>query len=171
MAGGFTKPIKVGEFIHSHVSDGSELWAYDLYSMYKKTAQDIPRLHLRDRVGIKGMKGRGIITDIDWDHRTAVVERGKLEQTRPFSEIISKRPKRKVCSYHSFLTYLYMLRRLGLIEYVMEDSEIAGDEPLDKGGNPAPHLAKTHKFRMGPADWKAALSRKYGFQAAYRDII
>ena len=165
-----TKPLGVGEFIYSQLCEGADWWGYDLYSAYKEAAQSIPRFHIRDRIVIKGVRERGLIKQIDWDHRTVTVISAKVERTIPFSDIKPKRGKRKVCSYHSFLTYLYMLRSLGLIEYVMEDGEIAGDEPLDKGGNPAPQLSKTHKFHISeignPTEIPGAWS---DFQKAYRE--
>ncbi len=76
------------------------------------------------------------------------------------------RGRRKVISYHGFLNYMYMLRKLGLIEYVLEDGEIKTDEALDKGGNPAP-LAKRQYIRavmdrLGDPAWHNLHRALYG---------
>lgn len=56
--------------------------------------------------------------------------------------------KRKVISSDGFRDYMYMLRRLGLIEYLRTTTgEIDTDEAVDKSGAPAPHLAPKHFIR------------------------
>jgi len=59
------------------------------------------------------------------------------------------RGKRHVIGYRGFVSsYLYVLRQLGLIEYVTdEQGNVLEEEALDKGGNPAPYLAKRRYFR------------------------
>lgn len=50
--------------------------------------------------------------------------------------------KRKVISYHGFLDYMYMLRKLGLIEYLMTATgEVDTEEATGGGGVSAPYLA------------------------------
>lgn len=67
--------------------------------------------------------------------------------------------KRRVASYRSFTTYLYVLRELGLVEYVREDDgEIKKEEASGKDGLPAPDLAPRHYFqvvmnRIGDQAW------------------
>ena len=57
--------------------------------------------------------------------------------------------KRKPISYQGFRTYLYVLRRLGLIEYLRTpEGEILTGEAADKGGNPAPQLARRRYFTI-----------------------
>lgn len=107
--GGFIKPIQLSLFIRDQLVDGTETWGYDLYKMYKETAQAIPT---------------------------------------------ARKTKRKVISYNGFQHYLYVLRRLGLIEYVTTpDGEILSDTAHEKGGPdaaPAPQLAPTRFFRAVP---------------------
>ena len=56
--------------------------------------------------------------------------------------------KRRVGSYRSFTTYLYVLRELGLIENVREeDGEIKKQEAMGKDGNPTPDLSPRYFFR------------------------
>lgn len=53
--------------------------------------------------------------------------------------------KRRVISYGSFLNYMYILRKLGLIEYLRDAAgEIDSEEARDRLGAPAPHLAPRH---------------------------
>ena len=55
---------------------------------------------------------------------------------------------RRVISYHGFLNYMWMLRRLGLITYLRDrEGEIDTEEAVDKSGAPAPHLAPKHFIR------------------------
>jgi len=70
------------------------------------------------------------------------------KQTMQAIPLARKKGKRHAPNPTSFRITLYMLRRLGLIEYVMTpEGEIAGDIPFDKGGvNLKPELAKTRKF-------------------------
>lgn len=75
----------------------------------------------------------------------------------PFAR--GRKGTRKPISYHGFLSYLYALRQLGLIEYVMSNGDVYEEEAMDKGGNPAPHLAKRRYFRadisrLGDAAWE-----------------
>jgi len=68
-----------------------------------------------------------------------------IDEARPPKR---RKGKRKIISYAGFRIYLYVLRRLGLIEYILEDGEIKGDVPLLKDGiTDAPFLSKTHYFR------------------------
>lgn len=56
--------------------------------------------------------------------------------------------KRKVISYSGLLNYMWMLRKLGLIEYQRTpEGEIDTEEATDKSGAPAPHLAPRHFIR------------------------
>lgn len=69
-----------------------------------------------------------------------------------------RRGIRKPISYHGFLCYLYAMRELGLIEYVMTNDEVYEEEAQDKGGNPAPYLAKRRYFKanmsnIGDSAW------------------
>lgn len=71
-----------------------------------------------------------------------------------------KKGKRHVITYPNFITYLYVLRRLGLIEYTIDPStgKIKEDTAVDKAGNYAPYLSKTHYFhivagRSGDSAW------------------
>ena len=53
--------------------------------------------------------------------------------------------KRRVISYSSFLNYMYILRKLGLIEYLRDpEGEIDTEPAQDRLGAPAPHLAPRH---------------------------
>jgi hypothetical protein len=59
--------------------------------------------------------------------------------------------KRRVASYRTFTTYLYVLRELKLIEYVLDkDQNILTSEATGKDGLPAPDLAPRHYFRAVP---------------------
>ena len=61
---------------------------------------------------------------------------------------IRGRGKRRVASYRTFTTYLYVLRELGLIEYIRDETgEILKEEAHGKDGNPTPDLAPRHYFR------------------------
>ena len=66
----------------------------------------------------------------------------------------ARKTKRKVISYNGFQHYLYVLRRLGLIEYVLTpEGEILSDTAHEKGGPDAalaPQLAPTRFFRAIP---------------------
>ena len=56
--------------------------------------------------------------------------------------------RRKTISYHGFLNYMYMLRKLGLIEYLLTTTgEVDTEEARDKSGAPAPHLAPRRFIR------------------------
>jgi hypothetical protein len=76
--------------------------------------------------------------------------------------------KRKVISYHGFLNYMYMLRQLGLIEYLRTTTgEIDTEEAKDKGGGPAPHLAPKHFIqanmgRINDPAWQNPHKALYG---------
>jgi len=76
--------------------------------------------------------------------------------------------KRKVISYHGFLNYMYMLRKLGLIEYLRDAAgEIDSEEAVDKSGAPAPHLAPKHFIRadmsrIGDPAWQNPHRALYG---------
>lgn len=59
--------------------------------------------------------------------------------------------KRRVGSYRTFSTYLYVLRELGLIEYVRDkDNNILTSQAMGKDGQPAPDIAPRHYFRATP---------------------
>lgn len=61
--------------------------------------------------------------------------------------------KRQVISYEGFRNYLYVMRRLGLIEYVTTPTgEILTEQALNKGGQPAPYLAERRYFRANPSE-------------------
>ena len=70
-----------------------------------------------------------------------------------------KRGLRKVMKYESFLHYLYILRRLGLIEYVTTaGGEIYQETAEDKGGTERDYLAPRNYFRavlsrIGDSAW------------------
>lgn len=73
----------------------------------------------------------------------------------------SKEP-RKVISYHNFLTYTHMLRKLGLIEYLTTDGTNIDTEPSSK-----PYLAPKHFIRAVPGrlqdpDWQNPHKALYG---------
>lgn len=56
--------------------------------------------------------------------------------------------RRHVASYRTFTTYLYVLRELGLIEYVRDpDGAILTAEAHGKDGLPTPDLSRRHYFR------------------------
>lgn len=81
--------------------------------------------------------------------------------------LVRKRGKRKVVSYNGFMHYVYILRRLGLIEYMRDAAgNIIEEEAKDKGGSPAPQLARVRYFRavpdkLGDPAWE-------GIREAYR---
>lgn len=57
--------------------------------------------------------------------------------------------KRHVINYNGFMHYLYLARRLGLVDYETNpDGSILEEEAHDKGGNPAPQLAPSRFFRI-----------------------
>ena len=81
-----------------------------------------------------------------------------------------KKGKRKIMSYNGFLHYLYLARRLGLIRNVIDDTGRVKEGPaLDKGGNPAPHLAPRRFIqavpgRLGDPAWE-------NLWGAYQEIL
>ncbi len=76
--------------------------------------------------------------------------------------------KRHVINYNGFMHYLYLARRLGLVDYETNpDGSILEEEAHDKGGNPAPQLAPSRFFRItGPGRSDSAWSNLW---AALRD--
>jgi len=78
------------------------------------------------------------------------------------------RGKRKVISYHGFLNYMWMLRRLGLIIYLRDPvGEIDTEPAVDKSGAPAPHLAPKHFIqadvsKIGDPAWQNPHKALYG---------
>ena len=72
-----------------------------------------------------------------------------------------KRGRRSLIKPESFRNYLYILRRLGLIQYVIDPSTGKPREEmaLDKGGNPAPQMAmrlyiRANMARIGDPAWE-----------------
>jgi len=78
------------------------------------------------------------------------------------------RGKRKVISYHGFLNYMWMFRKLGLITYLQDPTgKIDTEEAKDKSGAPAPHLAPKHFIRaemsrIGDPAWQNPHKALYG---------
>ena len=61
--------------------------------------------------------------------------------------------KRQIISYEGFRSYLYVMRRLGLVEYVTTPTGEIQTEPAEgKGGQPAPYLAERRYFRANPGE-------------------
>lgn len=76
--------------------------------------------------------------------------------------------KRHIINYNGFMHYLYLARRLGLVDYETNpDGSILEEEAHDKGGNPAPQLAPSRFFRItGPGRSDSAWQNLW---AALRD--
>lgn len=71
------------------------------------------------------------------------------------------RGKRKVISYHNFLNYMYMLRKLGLIDYLRTDGEI--DTEVSSKPYLAPkHFIQADMSRIGDPTWNNPHKALYG---------
>lgn len=76
--------------------------------------------------------------------------------------------KRKVISYHGFLNYMWVLRKLGLIEYLRDAAgNIDIEEARDRLGAPAPQLNPRHFIqaninRINDPAWQNPRKALYG---------
>lgn len=148
---GGTETKGIGQFIRAYLMQRGETWGYDIYQAYKQAVQSIPS---PTQLKTAAKKARAA-------HRTLQIGRPKAEKIPITPEELSSRindyiashglhPKRKVISYEGFRSYLYILRRLGLIENVLSASgEVTGEQAgKGKTGDYAPFLAKTRLIKL-----------------------
>ena len=116
--GGYAQPFQLSLFIRDYLADGRETWAFDLYRAYRELVDATPYSKKKQR-SRKRADG------------TTYLKSG-----------------RRCISYAGFRSYIYMARKAGLIEYVLNpDGTVKEEDAVDKAGNYAPHLAKTKFFR------------------------
>ena len=76
--------------------------------------------------------------------------------------------KRRVISYHSFLNYMYILRKLGLIEYLRDEAgNISTEQAYTSVGEPAPqlnprHFIRANMSRINDPAWQNPRKALYG---------
>jgi len=119
--GGYAQPFQLSLFIRDYLADGRETWAFDLYRAYRELVDSTPYSKKKQR-----------------------------SRKRPDGSVYLK-SGRHCISYAGFRSKLYMARKAGLIEYVLNADGTVKEEPaVDTAGNYAPHLAKTRFLRIVP---------------------
>ncbi len=86
------------------------------------------------------------------DYLTSNLDSWSQEIHTAYKTAVLTQPKhrgkgpRKICSYHTFLGYMYMLRQLGLVTYLRDTSgEIESEEAENR-----PYLAQKHFVQAVP---------------------
>jgi hypothetical protein len=170
-------PLSVGLFIQAHLPGVP----HQIYIAYKDAVQSMPNSEfiarenrmLRKDLGRR--KRNALWQDLVSQGKAPSVDKKPRLRVRVTNEEIDAerenwrsnhpiRVKRKVCSYNSFMHYIYMLKRLGLIESTGDEQTAAG-----KGGSPETAWHEAHPSNeiresasgAGSSDWAT-------FQVAYR---
>jgi len=119
--GGYAQPFQLSLFIRDYLVGRGETWAFDIYRAYLELVDSIPYSKKKQR-----------------------------SRKRPDGSVYSKSGRIHM-SYAGFRSKLYMARKAGLIEYVLNADGTIREEPaVDTAGNYAPHLAKTKFLRIVP---------------------
>jgi len=118
--GGFHRPVKLGLFIRDYLLQVPEAGTHEIYRAYKEEVQATayPPIKTSTRTV-----------------RTKIVG-GKTKKER-LPRYTQRRDKRRTISYEGFRKYIYILKRLGLIEETGGTNPALGSYP-EAGGILAP---------------------------------
>jgi hypothetical protein len=123
--GGFKRRVRLGWFIRDYLAS-QDASATDIYSAYKKAVRNDP-----DSSYLRLAKQR-IRRKLAKEKRTRPRERVKVNDQEILDNLPAYqtehpfRSKKSVCSYNSFMHYIWVLKKLGLVEDTGEMSVAAG---------------------------------------------
>jgi hypothetical protein len=145
--GGFRKhKIQLSLFIRDQLASGIEVGGHELYTAYKTAVQSEPTVAYRDMVLqrlkrqiLKKQRAEARSRKKVTGEKISRVHLSKLDVDLAYDDYISKHPplvKRRCISYNGFMHYLWVMHKLGLIEYtgdqeparVKSDSSSGSDE-------------------------------------------
>lgn len=113
--GGFKRAISLSLFIRDYLSASSGT-GHDIYTAYKKAVQSQPSTEYLAR-GRKQLRRAIARSKRTRPHERVKVSAEEIESRLP--GWIADHPgqtKKRVCSYNSFMHYIYVLKKLNLIE-------------------------------------------------------
>jgi hypothetical protein len=130
--GGFKRRVRLGWFIRDYLANSSAS-ATEIYTAYKKAVRSEP-----DTAYLRSARSR-IRRKLAKEKRTRPHERVKvtddevLAQLPTFQDNHPFKSKKSVCSYNSFMHYIWVLKKLGLITDTGEQFIAAGKSGSDPG--------------------------------------
>lgn len=137
--GGFRRRIQLSLFIRDYLS-GQNASAHDIYIAYKTAVQSDPSTEYLAlaRRRIRSTLARAKRT---YPHQRVKVTNDEIEANMDnYKSTHPIKGKKHCCTYNSFLHYIYVLKRLGLIEETGEHEPAAG-----KGGSNTGDWHDTHQ--------------------------
>jgi len=153
--GGFQRPVRLGEFIRDHLSRGPAE-SHDIYIAYKNAVQSFPSPEYR-RKARKHL--RRVIAEEKRERKGQRVKVEEYEIDARYSGYLTEHPptpKRRCCSYNSFMHYIYLCRKLDLVEYTGEsapaESHSGGPSSEWHANHPAIYIRATAGALSSP-DW------------------
>lgn len=158
--GGFRRPFQLSLFVRDYLQTNGPTSGHDLFIAYKTAITTIP-LAAFGRHVMQGLRTKEI-KEVRKSYRKSghpilrgqkvpVDEAKMLRQYQLYLQSHPKSPKRRCINYNGFLHYIYLMRQLNLVDYVMltpTTPKTKKAHQKSNPGTPAPGIKPARLFQL-----------------------